>query len=99
MKNHSPTIDNGYNLGYTHTMKTAISIPDSLFKAAEQLAERLGVSRSELFQIAMAKLLADHEGGATTEALNKVYGQDPSLSVLDPVLNQLQLASLDEDDW
>ena len=80
-------------------MKTAISIPDKLFKAAEYLAKRLGVSRSELYQLAVAKLLAEYKDDATTEALNKIYDDDPSLSELDPVLNQLQLASLDKDDW
>ena len=30
-------------------MKTAVSIPDTVFKSAERLAERLGVSRSELY--------------------------------------------------
>lgn len=80
-------------------MKTAISIPDKLFKAAEHLARRLGVSRSELYQLAVAKLLAEYKDDATTGALNKIYDEDPSLSELDPVLNQLQLASLAKDDW
>ena len=30
-------------------MKTAVTIPDPLFKAADKLAKRLGVSRSELY--------------------------------------------------
>ncbi len=30
-------------------MKTAISIPDEVFRQAEQAAKRLGVSRSEFF--------------------------------------------------
>ncbi|MEM6753148.1 MAG: ChpI protein, partial [Cyanobacteria bacterium P01_C01_bin.38] len=33
-------------------MKTAISIPDPLFEAAEQFAKRLGLSRSELYAMA-----------------------------------------------
>ena len=37
-------------------MKTAISLPDPLFKSADALARRLGVSRSELFANAMADL-------------------------------------------
>ncbi len=80
-------------------MKTAISIPNVLFEAAEKLAERLNVSRSELFQLAVAKLISEHDDDATTEALNKVYDQNPTLSDLDPVLNHLQLTALDEDDW
>jgi len=80
-------------------MKTAISLPDSLFKAAELLAERLGVSRSELYQLAVSKLLAEHEDSATTEALNQVYQQDPDSSSLDPVLDALQVGALDKEDW
>ena len=80
-------------------VKTAISIPDSLFKAAERLADRLGVSRSELYQLAVSKLLAEHADSATTEALNKIYGEDPEASRLDPVLEQVQSESLDEEDW
>jgi len=30
-------------------MKTAISLPDPVFRSAEQLAARLGISRSELY--------------------------------------------------
>jgi metal-responsive CopG/Arc/MetJ family transcriptional regulator len=80
-------------------MKTAISIPDTLFKAAERLADRLGVSRSELYQLAVSKLLAEHEDTATTEALNKLYGEDPEASRLDPALEQVQSESLDAEDW
>ncbi len=80
-------------------MKTAISIPDKLFKAAEHLAKRLGVSRSELYQLAVSRLLAEHKDDTTTESLNRLYGEDPSISELDPVLSQLQLTSLEEDDW
>jgi metal-responsive CopG/Arc/MetJ family transcriptional regulator len=35
-------------------MKTAISIPDLLFDEAEKLAQRLGMSRSELYAKALA---------------------------------------------
>ena len=38
-------------------MKTAISIPDEIFLAAEQLAKRIGSSRSELYATALAAYL------------------------------------------
>ena len=38
-------------------MKTAISLPDDLFKSADALAGRLGVSRSQLYQEALAEYL------------------------------------------
>jgi hypothetical protein len=80
-------------------MKTAISIPDALFRAAESLAERLGVSRSKLYQLAMTRMLAEHEDIATTEALNRIYSEEPELSDLDSYCNGLQFASQNEDDW
>jgi len=38
-------------------VKTAISIPDRVFRSAEQLAARLGVSRSELYSKALISLI------------------------------------------
>lgn len=38
-------------------MKTAISIPDDVFRRAEVLAKRLGMSRSELFTRAAVEFL------------------------------------------
>jgi hypothetical protein len=38
-----------YDRSYTRFMKTAISIPDSLFEEADRLAKSRGWSRSELY--------------------------------------------------
>ena len=80
-------------------MKTAISIPDPLFGAAERLAKRLGVSRSELFQLALQAFLQAHNDEGVTEALDKIYGPGSEDGSLDPLLEQLQLASLPKDEW
>jgi metal-responsive CopG/Arc/MetJ family transcriptional regulator len=81
-------------------MKTAISLPDSLFESAERLAERLGISRSEVFQRALALFLQEHSSDAITEALNQVYSADRAEAALDPALEALQIASLEADeDW
>ena len=42
-------------------MKTAISIPDKTFQAAEMLAQRLGISRSELYSSAILKYIKDNK--------------------------------------
>ena len=55
-------------------MKTAISIPDALFQAADQLAARLGLSRSELYARAVADWVAQHQADAITAQLDAVYG-------------------------
>jgi len=78
-------------------MKTAISIPDDLFEAADRAAERLGLSRSELYQRAIARFLDDESQALVTDALNEVYRSGPS--ALDPVLDRLQWAGLSKKAW
>lgn len=79
-------------------MKTAISLPDEIFAAADALASRLGVSRSELYRTALAAFLERHAEALVTEKLNEVHGAlgDPGV---DPVLARLQGASLARDEW
>ncbi|MBK7894528.1 MAG: hypothetical protein IPJ90_06515 [Anaerolineaceae bacterium] len=78
-------------------MKTAISIPDPIFEEAEGLAKRLGVSRSELYAKAVAAFVEEHRGEQIVEALNKIYGQEPS--ELEADLQQLQEQALTLDEW
>jgi predicted transcriptional regulator len=54
--------------GYTIGMKTAISVPDEVFRRAERLAKRLKVSRSELYGRALAEYVARHSPEEVTEA-------------------------------
>ncbi len=76
-------------------METTLSLPDPLFEAAEELAKRLGLSRSELYANAIAEYLRSHRREAVTETLNRIYEQEPS--GLDPVIAAVQAASLRED--
>jgi predicted transcriptional regulator len=78
-------------------MKTAISIPDDLFEAAEGLAEELRVSRSQLYARAVAELLARLRDDDVTRRLDEVYSRTGSR--LDPVLERLQGDSLPSEDW
>jgi predicted transcriptional regulator len=80
-------------------MKIAISIPDALFKAAERMARRLGISRSQLFQRAVQQYIGEQQKLGVTETLDQIYGGDPSASRVDPVLNGMQLASLPQEEW
>ncbi|HVE87283.1 MAG TPA: hypothetical protein VND93_30715 [Myxococcales bacterium] len=52
-------------------MKTAISVPDGLFKRAERLARRLKKSRSQLYQEAVTEYLERHDPDAITAAINR----------------------------
>ena len=80
-------------------MKTAISIPDPLFRSVERLARRLGISRSQLFQRAVAEYVGTRRDEGITEALDTVYSAVDEASVLDPMLVALQSASLVREDW
>ena len=75
-------------------MKTAISIPVPVFQSAEQLAARLGVTRSELYCRALRDLLARHDQSAVTEQLDAVYGVPEDNSGLDPSLAAMQARTL-----
>ncbi len=88
----------GYDRSYTLCMKTAISVPDDLFDAAEQAAARLGVSRSALYQQALALFLERHGDTLVTDALNQVYGAQGQLP-MDPLLDRMQRASLARESW
>jgi hypothetical protein len=78
-------------------MKTAVSMPDDLFRLAETTARRLKVSRSELYSKAIAEFLKGQNGNAITERLNHVYSRRPAK--VDSGLHRAQLKSLEKDAW
>ncbi len=78
-------------------MKTAISIPDPVFKAAEQLAKRLGKSRSSLYTEAVSSYVDEHQKEGITEALDAIYGKEDSRLGSDII--ELQVDSLPEETW
>jgi len=87
----------GYNSGYTLNMKTAVSLPDDLFRSAEATARRLRVSRSELYAKAIAEFLKGQQGNAITERLNDVYSRNSAK--VDSGLRRAQLKSLKKETW
>lgn len=82
---------------YPWGMKTAISIPQEVFKSAEKLADKMGVSRSQLYATAIKSFVEAHEGGAITHKLNEVYGNADS--GLDPKLKKLQAKAISRNSW
>ena len=78
-------------------MKTAISIPDSLFHLAESLAERMGMSRSELYRHALENYIQAHRHDGVRESLDAVYAEESSH--VDEALAEMQWASLSGEDW
>jgi len=78
-------------------MKTAISVPDDVFEAADELAEEQGISRSELYSTAVAEYLAKHRAEDVTAKLNEVYAREPS--GLPPEIRRAQARTVGKSDW
>ncbi len=78
-------------------MKTAISLPDSVFEEAEVLARQLGLSRSELYTKALQAYLGKYNRNQILLKLNEIYSKESS--ELDPVMARMQFMSLPHEDW
>lgn len=78
-------------------MKTAISLPDEVFEAAERAAKKLGVSRSEFYANAVRDFVERYGREGITETLNEIY--DSSDSKLNQTLATLQASSIPKEEW
>ena len=78
-------------------MKTAISIPDPLYKEAERLTKRLRIPRSQLYVRALEEYVQRQRSKGIKEALDEVYGTESS--DLDPVLARLQDEVIGREEW
>ena len=59
-------------------MKTAISIPDEIFKEVERFSKEHQYSRSEVFAMAVKEFLSKIKSKQLLDALNEAYsGDDP----------------------
>ena len=56
-------------------MKTAVSLPDEVFREAERQARRTKKSRSQLYAEALSEYLARHAPDEVTEAMNRIVDQ------------------------
>jgi predicted transcriptional regulator len=93
----SPEVGTGAQAGYTRGMKTAISIPDEVFQAAERLAAALRQSRSQLYSRAVREYVARHSEDSVTAALDAVCAVE-----FDSGLDFVRAAStrtLDHNEW
>jgi hypothetical protein len=86
-----------YNSSYTPVVKTAVSIPDPVFAEAERVSQRLRMSRSRLYTVAVENFLRSHRSKGVKEALDAVYATEPSQ--LSTALAAMQLASLPREEW
>jgi hypothetical protein len=63
-------------LGYTFSMKTAVSIPDNIFEDAEIMTKKLGLARSQLYVKAIQEFIDRHNKDYVTEKLNTLYSEE-----------------------
>ena len=59
------------------TVKTAISLQESLFEQAEILADRMNVSRSRLIAIALEEFIRRHQNRQLLQQINAAYEEIP----------------------
>lgn len=85
------------NVGYTFGMKTAISIPDKIFRDAERLSRRLKKSRSQIYAEAVTEYVARHDPEAVTEAMNRVC--ESMLDYPDPAISSAARRTLEDVEW
>jgi len=78
-------------------MKTSVSIPDDVFRAAERHAHRTRRSRSQLYAAALAEYLARHSPDALTEAMNQAVARLPELD--DPFVREAARRILERSEW
>lgn len=90
-------LPNEYNQCYTLCMKTAISIPDPIFEAAEGFAHSLGISRSELYAKAVAEYISSRKSEDITKKLNEVYSNEEAR--IDTELYAMQATSIPREEW
>jgi len=60
------------------TIKTAISIQQTLYEEAEAAAKELHLSRSNLYALAVEQFLRQYKSRKLRENLNQVYQNEPS---------------------
>jgi len=78
-------------------VKTAISLPEGLFRQAEATARKLKMSRSQLYATALAEFLERRRTSKITDRLNEIYSVSPAK--VDPALHSAQVKTLESDSW
>ena len=77
-------------------MKTAVSVPDEVFEAADSMAKQMGISRSKLYTAAIVEFIEGRRSKRLTDKLNQVYSTEHSK--LDAHIADMQDRSLSKND-
>ncbi len=79
-------------------MKTAVSIPDPVFEAAERLARRTRTSRSRLYADALREYLLRHAPDEVADAMDRVVEQLDE-AIPDPFTRRASAVVLARTEW
>lgn len=79
------------------SLKTAISLPEDIYRDAEDAAKKLGMTRSRFYSVAIADFLNRYRKDDIKVKLNEVYAAGGS--DIDPGFAAMQLASLPREEW
>ena len=82
---------------YNSGMKTAVSIPDPVFRAGERLARHLKIPRSRLYAVALADYLERHADAGITRQLNASLAAHPMPP--DPFMQRAAQRALARNAW
>lgn len=77
-------------------MKTAISVPEDVFRLSEKLAKKLKISRSAVFAMGVKKLAEEHDDDVTAK-LDSFYAGEKA--EIDPIIMKMAALSLPKDEW
>ena len=78
-------------------MKTAVSIPDNLFRRAEDLARKLGKSRSQIYREALTEYVLRRDPQSVTSALDEIV--DETGGEKDRWLDEAGRRALERSEW
>jgi predicted transcriptional regulator len=78
-------------------MKTAVSIPDNLFQRAEDLARKLGKSRSQIYREALTEYVLRRDPQSVTSALDEIVDQTGGET--DRWLDEAARRALERSEW
>ncbi|HWO24795.1 MAG TPA: hypothetical protein VNO30_38905 [Kofleriaceae bacterium] len=71
------------------SMKTAVSIPDDVFRRAERFAKRRKLSRSELYTAALVRMLEAEPKEDVTRAYDSAFDDGQYDSLIDVTARKL----------
>jgi predicted transcriptional regulator len=80
-------------------MKTAVSLPDALFRRLEAIRKRFSLTRSEAVQRAVADWIAQHSAEDLTATIDRAVERLGPEARLDPGAAQAQRDILRREDW